>query len=168
MISWYAVQAKSHNEARVHHHLMQRVIPTFLPLIETIRPWRSRRIARLEPLFPGYLFVRLEHMDVNPSQWDLVRWTPGVKSILGSAGTPMPVPDDVVAAIEARVERFGFVRPGLGFGPSARVFIRRGPLAGLEAVFERQLSRSGRVQVLMRLLGQQRRVQVDAADLELA
>jgi transcriptional antiterminator RfaH len=168
MINWYAVQAKQHNEARVNHHLMQRVVPTFLPLIETIRRWRSRRIARLEPLFPGYLFVQLEHVDVNPSQWDLVRWTPGVKSILGSDGTPMPVPDDVVDAIKARVERFGFVRPGLGFGPSARVFIRRGPMAGLEAVFERQVSRSGRVQVLMQLLGQQRRVQVNAVDLELA
>ncbi len=167
MINWYAVQAKRRNEARVHHHLMQRVIPTFLPLIETIRRWRSRRIARLEPLFPGYLFVQLEHIDANPSQWDLVRWTPGVKSILGSDGTPLPVPDDAVDAIRARVQPLGFVRPGLGFGPSARVFIRRGPLAGLEAVFERQLSGSGRVQVLMQLLGQQRRVQVNAADLEL-
>lgn len=168
MIKWYAVQAKSHSEARVHRHLMQRVIPAFLPLIETVRRWRSRRIARLEPLFAGYLFVQLERIDVNPSQWDLVRWTPGVKSILAPDGTPMSVPDDVVDAIKARVERFGFVRPGLGFGPSARVFIRRGPLAGLEAVFERQLSRSGRVQVLMQLLGQQRRVQVNATDLELA
>jgi len=51
---------------------------------------------------------------------------------------------------------------------NARVVVRRGPLAGLEAVFECQLSASGRVQLLMQLLGQQRKVQLDALDVELA
>ena len=168
MINWYAVQAKNRNEARVFRYLTQRIIPAFLPLIEVIRRFRSRRIARLEPLFPGYLFVQLERMDSNPGRWDIVRWTPGVKSILGTEDAPIPVADTVIDAIKARVQELGFVRPGSQFGPDARVLIKRGPLAGLEAVFEGRLSRSGRVRVMMTLLGQQRRVQVDAADLELA
>lgn len=167
MINWYAVQAKGHNEARVLYHLAQKTIPTFLPLVEVIRRYRSRRVVRLEPLFPGYLFVRLEHVDCDPSRWEAVRWTPGVKSILGQEGEPVPIPDPVIDAIQTRVKEFGFVRPGLGFGQNTRVLIRHGPLTGLEAVFERPLSGSGRVLVLMHLLGQQRRVQVDAADLEL-
>ncbi len=167
MINWYAVQAKSHNEARVLCHLTRKTIPTFLPLMEVIRRYRYRRVVRLEPLFPGYLFVRLERMDHNPGRWDAVRWAPGVKSILGLEGEPLPVPDPVVDAIRTRMGELGFVRPGLRFGPNARVFVRHGPLAGLEAIFERPLSGSGRVLVLMHLLGQQRRVQVDAADLEL-
>jgi hypothetical protein len=44
----------------------------------------------------------------------------------------------------------------------------RGSLAGLEAVFDRPMSRSGRVRVLMELLGQQRGVEVDILDLESA
>ena len=168
MINWYAVQAKSHNETRVLNHLTQRIIPAFLPLIEVIRRYGSRRLTRLEPLFPGYLFVQLECLECNPSRWDTVRWAPGVRSILGFEGTPTPVPDSVVDAIKIEVQDLGFVRPGLRFGRNDRVLIRRGPLAGLEAVFERPLSGSGRVQVLMYMLGQQRRVQVDQVDLELA
>lgn len=168
MINWYAVQAKSHNEARVLHNLTHKTIPAFLPLIEVIRHYGSRRLTRLEPLFPGYLFVQLERLDCNPGHWDTVRWTPGVKSIVGFEGAPAPVPDAVIDAIKTRVQDLGFVRPGLRFGRHDRVVVRRGPLAGLEAVFERPLSGSGRVQVLMHMLGQQRRVQVDAADLESA
>jgi transcriptional antiterminator RfaH len=168
MINWYAVQAKSHNEARVFHHLTERIIPAFLPLIEVTRCYGPRRLTRLEPLFPCYLFVQLERLDCNPIRWDAVRWAPGVKSILSSGETPTSVPDSVIDAIKTRVQDLGFVRPGIRFGRNDRVVIRRGPLAGLEAVFERPLSGSGRVQVLMHMLGQQRRVQVDPVDLELA
>lgn len=168
MINWYAIQAKSHNEARVLDHLTQKEIPAFLPLIEVVRRYRNRCLARLEPLFPCYLFVQLERIDCNPVTWNAVRWTPGVKSILGSGEVPLPVPDPVIGAIRERITQLGFVRPGLRFSPHDRVVIRRGPLAGLEAVFERPLSGLTRVHVLMELLGQQRRVQVDAVDLELA
>ncbi len=167
MINWYAVQAKSHNEARVLYHLTQKTIPTFLPLVEVVHRYRSRRVARLEPLFPGYLFVQLERIDSNPGCWNAVRWTPGVRSILGTEGTPVPVPDGVIEAIQDRIKDFGFIRPGLRFQLNSRVRITQGPLSGLEAVFDRLLSRSGRVRVLMELLGQQRGVEVDAVDLEL-
>jgi transcriptional antiterminator RfaH len=168
MINWYAVQAKTHNEARVLRNLAQKAIPAFLPLVETVRRYPSRRITRLDALFPGYLFVQLTSLDCDPTSWNVVRWSPGVKSILGLEGVPVPVPDSVIDSIKAQVQELGFVRPGSCFGPNARVRVRRGPLVGLEAVFERPLSGSGRVLVLMRLLGQQRRVQVDAVDLELA
>ncbi len=168
MKNWYAVQSKSHSEARVLHHLKQKSIPVFLPLVEVVRRYPSRCITRLEPLFPGYLFARLEAADCNPEIWNAVRWAPGVKMILSTDGAPVPVPDPIVEAIQARVQDLGFVRPGLRFVANDRVLIRRGPLAGLEAVFDRPLSRSGRVRVLMRLLGQDRGIQVAAADLELA
>jgi len=136
--------------------------------MEVVRRYPTRRITRLEPLFPGYLFARCETADGNPELWNAVRWAPGVKMILGTDGAPVPVPSFVIEAIQARVQDLGFVRPGFRFAASDRVVMRHGPLAGLEAVFDRPLSRSGRVRVLMRLLGQERAVQVDAVDLELA
>jgi transcriptional antiterminator RfaH len=168
MSSWYAVQSRSHCEARVFSHLTQKSIPAFLPFMEVVHYYPTRRIKRLEPLFPGYLFARFEMADGNPELWNAVRWTPGVKMILSIDGAPVPVPNGVIEAIQARVQDLGFVRPGFRFAANDRVVIRRGPLAGLEAVFDRPLSRSGRVRVLMRLLGQERAVQVDTADLELA
>lgn len=168
MNNWYAVQAKSHNEARVLYHLTQRSIPAFFPLMEVVRRYPSRRVTRLEPLFPGYLFAQFEAADCNPELWNAVRWAPGVKMILGTDGAPVPVPDPVIEAIQGRVQGLGFVRPELRFVANDRVVIQRGPLAGLEAVFDRPLSRTGRVRVLMRLLGQERGVQVDPTYLELA
>lgn len=166
MSEWYAVHSKSHNEGRVLSHLQQKNIPAFLPLMEVVRRYPSRRIARLEPLFPGYLFAQFECADCNPGLWNAVRWAPGVKMILSTDGRPVPVPDSVIEAIQARVQDLGFIRPAFRFGANDRVLIRRGPLAGLEAVFDRPLSRSGRVRVLMQLLGQERAVQVDATDLD--
>jgi transcriptional antiterminator RfaH len=168
MIDWYAVHAKSHNEARVLRYLTQKAVSAFLPFIEVIRRYRYRCVRRLEPLFPGYLFVQMERMGCNPDRWHTVRWAPGVKAILGTGDAPIPLPDTVIDAIKTRMQDLGFVRPALGFDPNARVLIKRGPLAGLEAIFEKPLSRSRRVRVLMDLLGQQRRVHVDAIDLELA
>jgi transcriptional antiterminator RfaH len=168
--AWYVVHVKRKSEFRVVEHLASESIPTFLPLVESIRSRQRRHLAPLEPLFPGYLFVRMERVADSPENWHTVRWTPGVRLILGSEGTPMPVPGGVVEGIQERVREYGFVRPGIPFQPRSRVRFRTGPLIGLEALFEHQISRSGsgRVRVLMTLLGQQTAVEADVLDLECA
>lgn len=165
MGDWYAVQVKRHNERRSERQLNLRDIPVLLPFIEVVRRYRTRRVASLEPLFPGYLFARMEPMQVAPERWQVLRWTPGVTRVLGSGDVPSPVPDAVITAIQEQTRALGFVRPGLPLSGS-RVRIRSGPMAGLEAVFDRPMSRAGRVSVLLNLLGQEARVEVDALDLE--
>lgn len=166
-LSWYAVQVKRHAESRVVRLLALRAIPTFLPFLEVVRRSGDGRSARLEPLFPGYLFVGLGRPPV-PGGWDAVRWTPGVRRVLGTEDAPVPVPDEVIATIQARVGDLGFVRQGVRFQSGCRVTIRSGPLRGLEAVFDRPLSRAGRVRVLLELLGQPCSVEVDDLELESA
>ena len=165
---WYAVQVKRFEEQRVVRHLAMKPIPTFLPLVEAVRRRDRGRGTRLEPLFPGYLFVQIQPLDLDPSYWYTVRWTPGVRRILGTEETPVPVPHEVIRAIQAQVREFGFVRPGARFSAGAQVRIRSGPLAGLEAVFNRPMSKDGRVQVLLELLGGVGRAEVDELDLESA
>ncbi len=164
---WYAVQVKRYNERRGEQQLTLRGISVLLPFIEAVRRYRTRRVALLEPLFPGYLFAQMESMDAAPERWQALRWAPGVKRVLGTSDVPTPVGDDVIAAIRDRTRELGFVRPVLGHVPGSRVRIRGGPMAGIEAVFDRQMSRAGRVRVLLELLGQEARVEVDALDLEL-
>lgn len=165
---WYAVQVKRHNERRGERQLMLRDIPVLLPFIEVVRRYRTRRVVLLEPLFPGYLFAQMEAMDAAPERWQALRWAPGVKRVLGTSDVPIPVDDGVIDAIRARTRELGFVRPVLGHVPGSRVRIRGGPMAGLEAVFDCAMSRTGRVRVLLELLGQEARVEVDAFDLEMA
>lgn len=163
---WYVVQAKRYCEERVCTHLARRRISAFLPFIEVIRRHRVRRVRALEPLFPGYLFVHLDPTDHR--EWSAVCWSPGVRRILSIAETPVPVPDEIIEVIQQRVRDLGFVRPGFRFAAGSRVRIRRGPLAGLEAVFARPLSRQGRVRVLVELLGGRRGVELDELDLDSA
>ena len=165
---WYVLHVKRNHELRVVQHLTLKSVPAFLPLIEADRSRRRRPGITLEPLFPGYLFVPMEHCEGGLEDWHTVQWTPGVRLILGTDGTPVPVPGDVMVAIQERVSEYGFVRRGEPFQPCARVRFRTGPLVGLDALFEECLSRAGRVRVLMTLLGRQTRIEVDALDLECA
>ena len=164
---WYAVQVRRYAEHRVVRHLAMKAIPTFLPLIESFRR-RGRGVVRLEPLFPGYLFVRLPSLEVYPGSWHTARWTPGVRRILGAEQTPVPMPTAAMEAIQARVQELGFVRPGARFSSGAKVRLRSGPLTGLEAIFDRPTSREGRVLVLVQLLGQVGRAEIDEAKLDAA
>jgi transcriptional antiterminator RfaH len=164
--AWYALHVKAHKEHQVHDHLTSKSIPAFLPLVENIRCGRTRRAAVLEPLFPGYLFVHIDSVASDPRCWQTVRWTPGVRLILGTDATPVPIPPEAVEAIQERVRERGFACVGISFQPRSRVRFRTGPWTGLEAVFERPMSRSGRVRVLMTLLGRQTGLEVDALDLE--
>ncbi len=166
--AWYVVQVKRCRETRVVRHLALKAVPTFLPFIEVNGNRRGPHRARLEPLFPGYLFVQMAQRDVDPACWQSVRWSPGVRAILGCGDVPVPVPDEVMSALQSRISELGFIRPGPRFSGGTRVRIRNGPLAGLEAVFDRPMSRAGRVRVLLELMGQQRAVEVDEVDLESA
>lgn len=165
--AWYVVQVKRCCETRVVRHLALKAVPTFLPFIE-VNGRRGPHRAHLEPLFPGYLFVQMARWNLDPAGWQTVRWSPGVRAILGCGEVPVAVPDEVMAELQSRVAELGFVRPGPRFSGGTRVRIRNGPLAGLEAVFDRPMSRAGRVRVLLELLGQQRAVEVDEVDLESA
>lgn len=122
----------------------------------------------IEPLFPGYLFARLEPMEANPEGWQAVRWAPGVKRILGTDATPIPVPGEAIELMQARMNGAGFIRPQAQFAPQASVIFRRGPFRGLRAIVDSPASRAGRLRVLMGLLGQQTSIEVDAYDLERA
>ena len=163
---WYVIQVKPRQEGRVVRHLALSALPAFLPFIEVTRRRRSVRASCLEPLFPGYLFIRLAPLHREPGAWHTVRWTPGVARILSTGATPVPVPEEFVEEIENRVSEHGFVRLASRLATGAKVRVLSGPFEDLEAVFDRPLSRSGRVRVLLQLMGQPASVEIDEDFLE--
>jgi len=165
---WFVVQVKPRQEGQVLRRLALGAISTFLPFIEVVRRRGSTRTRGLEPLFPGYIFVRLLPVEEEPASWNRVRWTPGIVRILAIGDTPVPVPEDLVGAIQEQTSELGFVRLPSPLTNGMRVRLRSGPFEDLEAVFDRPLSRAGRVRVLLQLLGQPRPVEVDEDCLELA
>ena len=145
-MNWYVVQTKPQSEPLVESKLTARRIEAFLPRLENPRP---HGLVLIEPLFPCYLFVRL---DRRPAALDAVRWTPGVRRILSTGEEPAPLDEQVIITIRSRLNDNGVVRMGLPFGPGDRVRITEGPMAGLSGVLERFTSRAKRVRVLLDLL----------------
>jgi len=144
-------------------HGIEVYAPQFAPAART-RPG-SVRDRRRRLVFPGYLFLRV------PPQfrhWDVVRWAPGVRRVLSDNGAPACVADAVVDRIRVRLME----EPAIGrppkFTPGQPVVIERGPLAMVDAIFDRALNTSERVQVLVHLLGRPMTVAVDAAVLRSA
>ncbi len=77
-LRWYGVRAKSHCEEIVSKALTARGYDAFLPCYGVRRRW-SDRVKRMElPLFPGYLFCRLDVTERLP-----VLTSPGVVDLVG-------------------------------------------------------------------------------------
>jgi len=147
---WSVVHTNANHEAQVAKflalHDLEVYAPRFAPGGRT-RPG-SVRDRRQHWVFPGYLFVR-----VPPAfaRWDLVHWAPGVRRVLSADGSPSVVAAPMTARRHVR------------FTTGQPVVIERGPLAMVDAIFDRDLNTSERVQVLVRLLGRSMPVVVDAA-----
>ena len=141
---WYVLRTRPRAERQVSLLLMMRDAEHYLPLVSG-----SRNGKRMDPLFPGYLFCRVEIPSV---QWVEIRSLPGIAYVLNAQGSPLPVPEDLVESVRARVELENSGRASARFKPGDRVRILRGPFQGLEAAFDRRLSPSGRSRVFITLL----------------
>ncbi len=128
-LSWYATQIQSRLGSVASDTLRSKGYEEFLPLYRSQRRW-SDRIKKLEvPLFPGYLFCRLDVHDRLP-----ILTTPGVLGIIGAGKTAIPVDDEEIEAIRA------ILRSGLAAQPwpflrvGSKAYIESGPLEGVEGI----------------------------------
>ena len=83
-LAWYLIRTKSGKEQYVHRELSRRLPETFMPMLET----RSRqRTVSLVPLFPQYLFARLE----LAAHYFEIRYMPGVVALYVRAASRSPL-----------------------------------------------------------------------------
>ncbi|WP_322852822.1 transcriptional activator RfaH [Tamilnaduibacter salinus] len=84
----------------------------FYPKIEVERIRGNKRQKRLEPLFPGYLFINIEQTD---PLWAKLRSTRGVGRVVSFAGKPAPIDDAVIDHIRDSLDKVadaGGIQPG--------------------------------------------------------
>jgi transcription antitermination factor NusG len=158
--AWYAVYTTSRHEKRVHQHLGSRQIESFLPLYPVLRRWKNGCVVNVElPLFPGYLFVRMERQ-----QRVRVLEVPGVIVVVGNSQEPMPLPEFEITSLRQNLQSHRFEpHPYLAVGE--RVRVRSGPLAGLQGVLSRK-SNGLRFVLTLDLIKQSVAVEIAAHDLE--
>jgi transcription elongation factor/antiterminator RfaH len=153
-LRWYAIQTKGNKEKEVAKRLTDLKFEIFLPWLRDRRRIGSRYQWVLVPLFPGYLFCRLDIVVSGKT----ARYAPGVKDFLKFGNEITEISSDIIVALQERCpEGVAAVNPvSLTAGDS--VSINEGPFAGLEAIFEKKMKGSERVAVLLELLGRQRRL----------
>ena len=153
---WYLVHTRPNKERKAELNLEAQGFATFLPQIErTIRHARRLTTAR-RPLFPRYLFVRL---DIGRDRWLSVNSTIGVSRLFTQEGRPVAVPFGVVENLLAHSDA-GLTRLDCSLAEGQRVRILSGPLANFTATVVR-LDARRRVDVLLEIMGATVPVSID-------
>jgi len=101
----------------------------FLPTYQVRRKWSDRVKVLDQPMFPGYVFCRLQKTGSG-----LVLATPGVLRVVSFGGKPSPIPSEEIAGLQrisqsgAEIVPFPYAQVG------QKVRIIHGPFSGLVGV----------------------------------
>ena len=151
---WYVVYSKPHKEEVAEFHLLRKGVEVFFPRL--LLPQSLPKRQQLVPLFPNYLFVRIQ----EPEEFGYARWSPGVSCLVSFNGTPAPLDDAIVTFLKQRATPEGILTARSTLRVGQQVQITRGPFSGLVGVIENPPDAKGRVRVLMQLLSRQVKVDV--------
>jgi len=160
-LHWVAVWTRARHEKFVRDQLAEKEVEVFLPLVTVPSQRKDRRQSIELPVFPGYLFARIELSDGYA-----IKTTRGVVQILGSVpGVYTPVPDEQIVYVRTMVESQLAVdpHPYLKIGNVVRV--RKGPLQGIEGILIEKRNH-WRIVVSVDLLGKSIAAEVSADEIE--
>ncbi|WP_417539713.1 transcription termination/antitermination NusG family protein, partial [Marinobacter sp.] len=115
---------------------------------------------KLEPLFPGYIFVNLEQTD---PMWAKLRSTRGVLRIVSFANKPAAIADDVIEHIKAGMDK---VAEQGGIKSGQAIELDDGPFKGLGAIFQ-AYDGEERAIVLINFMQKQQQVSVPVSAIRL-
>jgi transcriptional antiterminator RfaH len=152
---WSVARTMPQREAFAAERLMAAGFETFAP--------RTKANGRAEPLFRGYIFVRIE------GRWRAIDYTHGVLKLVRFGEQPARCPDLEVARLQPQTDQNGFVhlpdRPPMAprrkIPAGVRVKITAGPFAGMGALCA-GMTAGERVLVLLSVLGGPRPVAIPA------
>ncbi len=147
---WYSVYSKPQKERFAQNQLQSKGVEVFLP--QLVIPQATAVSRRVVPLFPSYLFVRI---DISSGESAYVVWAPGVKYLVSFNGVPASIDDDVIEFLKDRADPSGQIQASSNLARGQRVRVTEGPFAGLDALIERPPDGRGRIKLLLNLLNRQ-------------
>jgi len=151
---WYAVRTKPNHERQAELSVQRLGVETFYPQMKQRRVIRRREQMIIGSLFPGYLFARL-NLAIH---YRAAKYARGVLDLVAFGSIPAIVDDEIIEGMRARLRDGCLTLPAPALTPGEVVRIQAGPLQGLEAVFEREMSDHQRIVLLLRTLTYQARV----------
>jgi transcription antitermination factor NusG len=143
---WYVVYSKPHKEEQVQLHLGLKGIESFFPRLRL--PGGAGGKRSVAPLFPNYLFVRIDLM----REAHYITWSPGVKRIVSFSDTPVPLDDAIVRFLQEKADPTGVIQAHSQLRRGQQVEISGGPFDGFMGIIENPPNAKGRVKILLKLL----------------
>jgi len=156
---WYAIYTRSRHEKCVSLRLEGKSFKYFLPTYESLHRWNDRNAVVSLPLFPNYLFVRIQLADRMQ-----VLTVSGVVALVGVHGHPSPVPDEEIESLRTCFAQKIRMEPHPYLTVGRRVRVIRGPFTEAEGIL---LRRKGRFRLVLsiNLIARSVAVEVDANDI---
>jgi transcriptional antiterminator RfaH len=149
MEKWYVARSKPRNEELLWKQFCLRNFESYYPCINvsTANP----RARKVQPYFPGYLFVYVDLGQVGKST---LEWIPGGIGLVSFGDEPAHVPDSMICLIRQRIASLKKVSEGkvISLCKGDAVAIHDGVFTGYEGIFDSQLSGTDRVRILLSLL----------------
>ncbi|MDH4219504.1 MAG: hypothetical protein OEY18_15050 [Candidatus Aminicenantes bacterium] len=145
MRNWFVLNTKPKKEFQVGRLFYEGGIEFYCP--------KYKHEDRIKPFFSGYGFISF----VFPDQYQLVKYTRGVKRVIGNQEGPIPIPEEVIHEIRTReingfieLEKYG-EEPDIG----DEIEVMEGPMKGLRGIFRKELTEKERVIILLNYVSYQ-------------
>jgi len=156
-MDWYLVRSKPRQENIAEMNLHRWDVETFCPQLKQTKRIRGKKRTVITPLFPGYLFSRFD----LSTDYRKVAYAHGVLDVVMFGTIPAKVDAETIEAVRARMHE-GFVSLSSSkLIPGQTVQIQEGPFEGLLAVFERELTGTQRVALLLKNVSYNARVVIE-------
>lgn len=130
--SWYLIHTKPKLEQVALTNLERQGYQCYLPQMRIERIRRRKAEIVTEPMFPRYLFVRLDQSEQGKS-WVPIRSTLGISQIVFFGANAAKVDDALIDLLQQHEQAM----PAEAlFHSGDSVIITDGPFAGIEAIFQ--------------------------------
>ena len=138
---WYAVQVRAQHEKRVAASLAGKGYEQLVPVYRLRRKWSDRTKVLELPLFPGYVFVRLDPEVRLP-----ILTIPGVLGFVGAGRKPQPLDTKEIEYVRTVSSAGHPAKPWPFLKVGQRVRITAGALTGVEGIL---VQRRGETRVVL-------------------
>ncbi|WP_043526598.1 transcription/translation regulatory transformer protein RfaH [Litchfieldella xinjiangensis] len=158
---WYVIQCKGGESFRAAENLGNQGYEVLHPILEVQHKRRQKLVWVPEPLFPYYLFIRLDRLASN---WRPIRSTRGVLKLVTFGQEPVAVADALVETLREHPAGEHREATNVYFRAGEPVEITEGPFRDLQAVFADQKGEA-RAIVLLNMLHKQQRLELPISQL---
>jgi transcription antitermination factor NusG len=140
---WYVIYTKPRWEKKIASVLDARGIDNYCPLNRIQKQWSDRKKIIYEPLFKGYIFVKIDEL----RKWD-IKQIEGIINYVYWLGKPAKVKEEEIITIRKFLSEFDNVEVTENIiGKSTKVQISQGVLMNYKGVVVEVLGNKARVQI---------------------